>query len=59
MSRTHIHKYEGKCRSGVSNYENAPNNLKRKWSRHNFEVGYFRNLRNQIISKTHLKLNEL
>lgn len=58
MSRTKIHIIEGKCKNGVMEYKNAPINAIRKWDRHNFEVGYFRNLRNELKSKINLQ-NEL
>lgn len=51
MSRTKIHTIEGKCKNGIIDYSEAPTFAKNKWNRHHFERGYFRNLRNQIISK--------
>ena len=47
MSRTNTHTIEGKCRNKIIEWSDAPENCKKKWSRRNFEVGYFRNLRNK------------
>ena len=52
MSRTKIHTIEAKCRNGIMDYSEAPNSAKRKWDRHNFERGYFRNLRNKLKEKS-------
>ena len=51
MSRTKIHSEIGKFHNGVIEYENLSLSTKRKFRRQNFEVGYFRNLRNEKKSK--------
>ena len=51
MSKTKIHKIEAKIKAGLIDYETAPENLKRKWHRHNFAVGEYRNERNIKIEK--------
>jgi hypothetical protein len=46
MSRTYIHALEAKFRNGILNYSEIPINLRKKWSRWNFDGGHFKNLRN-------------
>jgi hypothetical protein len=48
MANTVKHKIEGKFRQGLIDYCDIPLSVRKKWSRHNFEVGYFRTLRNKI-----------
>lgn len=47
MSNTHTHKIEGKFKNGLIEVALVPVNVLKKWNRHNFDIGYFRNERNK------------
>jgi len=47
MSRTFKHKIEGKFNNDLIELSEVPNNVRKKWDRHNYDIGYFRNLRNK------------
>lgn len=47
MGKTKTHKIEAKFRNDLIEYEKIPENIKQKFNRHNFEKGYFKNLRNK------------
>lgn len=48
MSRTINHIIEAKFNNGLIEYDEVPRNVKKKWNRHNFEIGHFRNERNKL-----------
>ena len=49
MSNTRLQKEDKKYNHGL--IEKPSNKLKRKWDRHNFEIGHFRNERNKLKYK--------
>ena len=46
MSRTYNHIIEAKFKNKIIDYSQVPFSVRQKWNRHNFEIGYFKNLRN-------------
>lgn len=46
MSRTYNHIIEAKFKNKIIDYSQVPLSVRQKWNRHNFEIGYFKNLRN-------------
>lgn len=55
MSRTNTHIIEAKFNNGLIEYSEVPRNVKMKWNRRNFEVGFFRNERNKLKYKSYEK----
>ena len=49
MGKTYLQKEAKKYNHGL--IENPSNKLKRKWDRHNFEIGHFRNEKNKLKYK--------
>jgi hypothetical protein len=45
MGKDYKQKIEAKCRQGLKNWRDAPINLKRKWNRHNWDIGEFKALK--------------
>lgn len=51
MGKDHKQKIEAKCKNGLLDWEEAPQNLKNKWDRHNFSVGERRKKKKDILLK--------
>ncbi len=45
MAKDEIHKFEAKFRQGLITYDEVPEKLKKKWDRHNFDLGRYRRLK--------------
>jgi len=56
MGKRYIEKESAKYNHGL--IEKPSNKLKRKWDRHNFEVGYLRNEKNKLKYKYHESISE-
>lgn len=50
MSDTYIHKAKGRFNQGIEQ-DNIPFCLQKHYDRHNFEVGYFRELKSRLREK--------
>jgi hypothetical protein len=55
MSRTYNHIIEAKFKNKIITLKQVPLSVRKKWNRHNFEGGHFKNLRN--IKRYNLKSN--
>jgi len=51
MSRTFVHKIEAKFNNGLIELDDIPENIRKKWDRHNFGGGKCRKKKKIIIEK--------
>jgi hypothetical protein len=59
MGKDTKHKIEGKCKNGILSWEDAPEELKRKWARGNFSIGEGRKRKKDTLLKDLKKVDEV